>query len=270
MAYSCKVLADSISPIGVRLVTFEVTYPRFVHAELMTHRVFSRNSASSRAIPVTKMIQQVQEDPAGPVWWGKNQAGMQAETELHGISLERAKASWLMARDNAVIAAHSLLDAGAHKQIVNRLLEPWMWITVLITATEWDNFFALRCHHLAQPEIRRIADMMYLARSQSEPTANSGWHLPIAPDLQDLKRNYNLLEIARIVAGRCARVSYLTHTGERDPTADLELADRLAAAGHMSPFEHVARAMKKSVFEGNFRGWVQLRKLLPNEDCFKQ
>lgn len=135
MGYECRILLDSINTSGDRLTTFQITYPRFVHCELMTHRVFSRNSSSSRAIPIEKMIEQVENDPVIPVYWGKNQRGMQATEELTGVVRERAIEKWLDARDCAVDHAREMHLNCVHKQIVNRILEPWMWITVLVSAT---------------------------------------------------------------------------------------------------------------------------------------
>src|SRR5579864_7078447 len=144
--YECEVLADSIGPSGKRLTTVCVTYPRFVHAELLTHRMFSRSSASSRAIPNEKLRQRVIDDPAMPVWWGKNQAGMQAREELSGFELEDTRRGWLHARDLMLEMSEKLARHGLHKQLCNRLIETWMPITVIISATEWENFSRLRCH----------------------------------------------------------------------------------------------------------------------------
>lgn len=269
--YGAKILADSIGPSGRRLTTFEVTYPRFVHAELMTHREFSRNSASSRAIPVEKMISRILVDPVLPVWWGKNQSGMQAREELAGDDLETARRKWLAARDSALEYARELLRLDVHKQIVNRVLEPWMWITVIVSATQLSNFFALRCHPDAQPEIARAAYLMRDAHEASRPREVPlyGWHLPLVHDPEELRgEGFNGEEIAMISCGRCARVSYLTHDGKRDPHADLALATRLIDSGHMSPFEHAARALGVDERVGNFRGWMQLRKTIPGEHDF--
>lgn len=261
MAYACRIVADSFSPSLVRLTTFEVTYPRFVHSELMTHRMFSRNSSSSRAIPIEKMIKQVQDDPAGPVWWGKNQAGMQALEELTGIQLANGRRLWLEARDAAVESAYRMMDresCGAHKQIVNRLLEPWMWITVLVTATEWVNFFNLRCHPAAQPEIRKIAEMMKHEYNKTTSMKQSMVHLPFYDEGRDMDIETGLLRM--VCVARCARVSYLTHEGQRDWQKDAELARTLAGNGHWSPFEHVADALKDPrQRSGNFIGWKQYR-----------
>lgn len=291
MGYECRILADSLSPQGVRLTTMQVTFPRIVLAEFNTHRVFSRNSASSRAIPVQKQIQRVLEDPFIPTYWGRNQKGMQAETELDAFEQRNAQLEWLLARDHAVTRAKALLNIGVHKQITNRLLEPFMWHTVIVTATEWANFFALRCNPMAQPEIRIVAEMMRKEYVWSTPVDKrpSEWHLPLVPDYADLTAGqvgYSEKDIATISCGRCARVSYLTHNGVRDPSADLDLAERLRTSGHMSPFEHAAVVAEthdeafnfwtheghiwESGFIGNFRApWVQFRKLIPNEEVFR-
>lgn len=269
MAYSAKILADSMAPCGARLITFEATYPRMVHSEAMTHRQLSRNAASSRAIPIAKMIEAVQNDPAMPVWWGKNQAGMQAREELTGEQLEAAKSEWLYARDRAVAHAMRLSATGLHKQIVNRVLEPWMWITVIISATEWENFFALRDHPDAQPEIAHVARMMNEARRASVPRRLlvGEWHTPMVnmdefSDLLDAD-----IDPCAVSVGRCARVSYLTHDGRRDLLEDVKLHDRLVGSTppHMSPFEHVACALDTPARSGNYIGFRQYRKNFLNE-----
>lgn len=286
MATSAKVLADSISPEGVRLTTLECVYPRIVHAEMMTHRMFSRNAASSRAIPVQKMISAVQDDPYVPTSWGKNQKGMQAEQDLTPEEAYTARQRWLWARDSAVSHATALLELGLHKQLVNRLLEPFHWYTCIITATEWANFFNLRCNPMAHPEIKRAAELMLYAMQSSAPRLlNYGqWHTPLVGEDEAAQileeeelRGWTTCDhnmIARVSVGRCARVSYLTHDGKRDPVEDVKLADRLLEAGHMSPFEHVARPMTLEEaaefdhtigFCGNLRGWVQYRKTIPHE-----
>lgn len=266
--YSCRILADSLSPNGNRLTTFEITYPRFVHSELMTHRMFSRNSASSRAIPIKTMIQNVLDDPVMPVWWGKNQAGMQAKEELTDDALSNAKRNWLLARDDAIENCGILADIGLHKQIANRLLEPWMWITVIVSATDWDNFFHLRCHPDAQPEIQKIAYMMQDSYSYAVPT-KAYYHLPLMDQwTKDWAGDKDAL-VKKVSVGRCARVSYLTHDGKRDPQADVDLCDRLIQSGHWSPFEHVATAMETDEYYGNFRGWLQFRKEFAEENYIR-
>lgn len=284
MAYAAKIVLDSINEVGDRLTTMEVTFPRFVLAEFNTHRVFSRNSASSRAIPFEKQLARIRDDPFVPVYWGKNQPGMQASVELEGTEREMAVEDWLKARDDVVGHALELYHAGVHKQTVNRLLEPWMWHTVIVTATEWSNFFALRANEMAQPEIRVIAEMMLQLYETSEPQTvkRDEWHMPyIQPAEADWARE-NPEDAGKISAARCARVSYLTHDGKRDLGADLTLYERLVTGGHMSPLEHVATPHRfyddgggevwlgDSPWCGNFHGWKQLRKFTANEDDFSQ
>jgi thymidylate synthase ThyX len=298
MSYAAKILADSISPNGHRLTSFEITFPRIVLAEFNTHRVFSRNSASSRAIPVEKMLKRVVDDPFVPIYWGKNQKGMQAEQELTEQEQANARFSWLAAAGRAMDWARTMLDYGIHKQITNRLLEPFMWHTVIVTATEWSNYFNLRDNPKAQPEIQRVASMMNELYKASSPRSVNydEWHTPLVPP--DEAFDFAVLDdadtgvprAALVSAGRCARVSYLTHDGKRDPEADVGLTSKLDGDGHMSPLEHPARPMtneeltlfeqplvawdgrkwthvtgQRRFFLGNFNGWVQLRKLIPGE-----
>lgn len=273
--YSAKIIADSVSVAGDRLTTMEVCFPRMVLSEFNTHRMFSRNSASSRAIPFIKQVERILASPFVPEYWGLHQSGMQASKQADKKTQELAKQEWLRARSEAV--AHAILfnDLGLHKQLINRLLEPFMWHTVIVTATEWSNFFALRAHPDAQPEIRRIAELMQTAYTESTPKKlkDDQWHLPlIQPDEYD--GVFEKSEDARkISAARCARVSYLTHEGKRDLKADLTLYKRLTDGGHMSPLEHAARPLttaerKENEWRGNFKGWMQLRKLVPNEDDY--
>lgn len=277
MAYNCRVLADSASPRGVRLTTLEITLPRNILAEFNTHRKFSRNSASSRAIPMMKMIERAMNDPFIPIYWGKNQPGMSASEELSPEDQAKAIAIWLAARDDAVKHAKALDALGVHKQEGNRLLEPFQWQTVLVTATDWDNFFALRMHKAASPSIRRAAELMFEAREASTPkfVDYGEWHLPlIQPDEFDGKFEHTE-EACMVAVGRCARVSYLTHDGKRDLAADVELCEKLIASGHMSPLEHIATP---SFFKyappsryreaSNFCGWKQFRKFIPHEDNY--
>src|SRR5215469_16907494 len=184
MGYSARVLLDSRSPAGVRLVTLEVTFPRFVLSEFNTHRVLSRNSASSRAIPTSKLIERVESDPVLPLAWGRNQKGMSASDVLTDEEEEDAKRIWLSARDAAVEHARKLMELKVHKQELNRVLEPFLWHTVIVTATEWDNFFTLRCAPNAQPEIRAAALKMREAMEGSKPSPvpYGEWHLPLVLD----------------------------------------------------------------------------------------
>lgn len=271
MPFSARILLDSVAPNGVRLTTMEARYPRFIHAEVMTHRVFSRNAASSRAIPIKKMIATVRDDPAMPIFWGKNQSGMSARTEVSDEARRLAEVEWRQALENALRTAETLSDStiDLHKQLVNRILEPFAWITVIITATEWSNFFTQRCHEDAQPEIQHVARMMLDAYRKSRPrlVALDGWHTPL---IQDDERTLPVETLKKISVARCARVSYLTHDGKRDPQKDVELYEKLlegGANGHWSPFEHVATPLDRAdEHSGNLRGWHQFRKDFPQEN----
>lgn len=258
MAYHAEVLLDSINPSGQRLTTFVLRFPRFVLSEFNTHRMFSRNASSSRAIPTTRLMEQLREDPVLPVEWGRNQAGMQARDVLDAEAARAAEAGWLQARDAALLHAEQLRATGVHKQIVNRVLEPWMWTSVIVSSTTYDNFFTLRCHADAQPEIKRLADLMRAAFVASTPVAHASgdWHLPFTgPDDAALP----IEERKQVSVARCARVSYLTHVGTRDIDADKRLYRQLLDAGHWSPFEHVAVAAPDSTRFNNFAGWQAFR-----------
>lgn len=288
--YSAKVLCDSISPDNIRLTTLEITYPRVIHSEFMTHRVFSRNSASSRAIPVEKQINKLLTGPFIPQYWGKNQRGMQAKEELSPAYKEIAIDQWNAAMNDAIEHARALHRIDAHKQLVNRLLEPFLWHTVIVSGTEWSNWNGLRRHEDAQPEIKSIADLAFNVMEDSIPLEldYGQWHMPLVSDYNDLKAaNFTEEQIRQISVGRCCRISYLTHDGKRDPNDDVRLQGDLRTNGHMSPFEHPARPMtQKEIqlhsspyhlakvggppFLGNYRGWVSFRKELPFEDDYSK
>lgn len=298
MTITVKMIADSISGFGQRITTMQLRYPRFIHAEFMTHRVFSRNASSSRAIPVAKIIEDIQKDPAIPVHWGANQPGMQAREELNAEGKLIASLHWLDAMDKVILEVKELTKLGLHKQVANRLLEPWSHINVVVTATSFANFFALRCHPDAQPEIKQLAETMEHAMLLSQPRLLSPgeWHLPYADDSEtytaamrygqhgritrDMPGREEINGVLRKVStGRCARVSYLTHDGR--PTTveeDVDLHNKLVVAVplHASPAEHQATPDEgiQSGFKiqwlhpqdhGNFVGWRQYRKMLPGE-----
>ena len=263
MSHSVTIIADSISLEGDRLTTFEVVFPRIILSEFNTHRVLSRNSASSRAIPIEKMVKKVMDDPYIPTHWGQNQKGMAADLEVDAKTASLAREAWLDARDAAVDHALALYELGIHKQITNRLLEPFMWHTVIVSATDWDNFFKLRCASDAHPEIRKAALLMREAMAASEPDElePGSWHLPLVTDEEMAEFDTEVLR--KLSTGRCARVSYLTHDGKRDLAADLELHDRLLKSGHMSPFEHVATPIPGR--HRNFEGWAQYRTIIDGD-----
>lgn len=306
MTITAKIIVDSVAPTGKRITTLQLKYPRFIHSEFMTHRQFSRNASSSRAIPVKKMIQNIIDDPAMPIHWGKNIPGMKAKEECmksvvfpcddtkncfyieyghgsHGVpyTLGSARYAWLRARDLAVTMARAFDDAGYHKQVVNRLLEPFQHIEVICTATEWNNFFHLRDHEDAQPQIQELARQIKQAMVDSvpEPLNQGEWHLPYITE-QDWNnvqfklssRQEAIWLMKKVSAARCCRVSYLKHDGTSPSIEDdLALYDKLVTSKpvHASPTEHQAtpdwqhkdKWMNKD-FHGNFVGWVQYRQLI--------
>lgn len=254
-----KVIADSIGPTACRITTLEVTMHRFVLAEFNTHRVFSRNSASSRAIPVRKIIRNMIDELAIPLSWTSEQSGMVGGDQLTDQRKVAAERVWQNAAEDAIRHAKLLIDLGVHKSIVNRLLEPFMMHTVIVTSTEWDNFFNQRCHPDAQPEIQATANAMRDALNASTLVQKDvmDWHLPY---IQDDEHDLPLQIQQKISVARCARVSYLTHDGVRHIEKDIELHDRLLRQNppHASPFEHVAQCAHRHRF-ANFVGWMSLR-----------
>lgn len=363
--YDAKIIADSIMPAGNRITTMEVVMPRIVLAEFNTHRMLSRNSASSRAIPFKKMVKTVEDNPFVPIAWMKEHSGMQG-TEFFGDLetftstnpndkfapgvdyidgnrngtrriKEILKENWLWLRNMAVSTAKILNNSGVHyypdgdtsklsgdgrgltKQMCNRLLETFMWHKVLVTATEWENFFSLRAHPDAEIHIQKVAETMLDAMNASVPNKlePGQWHIPYGdqinlmelfkagagdiwpglddtyeseveydPDPNSFYQRHLQPAMRKIATARCAQVSY-TVVGADEKEMDyvklIALHDRLALSGHWSPFEHCAKAMTDEEWYlhsrgadgsahhehgwcGNFRGWIQYRKTLPNEN----
>lgn len=296
MTISAKVIKDSISPQGIRITTLELEYPRIIHAEMLTHRVFSRNSASSRAIPVSKVIELVESNPAMPVHWGKNQAGMQAKEELDELNKEAVRQLWLEAAKQAVSIAKVMADIGAHKQVVNRILEAFQHMKVVVTSTEWANWDWLRDHPDADPTIHALAKEIKKARSASVPfpLKYGEWHLPyVDTGLSKLDgsqiyydENHNQIELeqARMIsASCCAQTSYRKQDGSLEKAEDIFKKLVESEPCHASPVEHQATPIEYSdiameifqegvthrdknwdLWSANFRGWVQFRQLIPN------
>lgn len=265
MTIAAKIIEDSLAPNGKRLTTFELKYPRFIHSELMTHRVFARNASSSRAIPTKKILAAIINNPAVPVSWGKNQSGMQAKAELLGITKWLVRNIWLWSRWPAVATAWLLNKLGLHKQIANRVVEPWAHITTLVTATEYEGFFRLRCHEDAQPEIRDLALKMKKLYTDHDPMMidTFEYHLPFINLADRIACGNDMGVLRKLSVARCARVSYMTHDKKTPSTEeDIKLHDRLLESGHMSPFEHQALAMINTKWSGPFQGWFQYREMV--------
>ena len=333
--YSAEIVADSISEAGHRLISVEVTMARFVLAELNTHRQFSRNSASSRAIPLLKQLNRILDKPYIPRQWGENIAGMSSNEVLPAEEAATADRIWQQALGYAALCASNLIggldnlkdadcqqaieaavgknfdysqvevlkNSKVHKQFVNRLLEPFMHHTVLITATEWANFFGLRIDSHAQPEIRRAAELIKEAIDNSQPQSlvEGQWHLPyIDPALKETYADRPEI-LKKVAVARSARLSYLNQQKHQESLAqgqslekiveqDIQLFENLVNNGHMSPLEHAATPfteadwqnirrlqadlskghylIKEIEFHANFRGWHQYRKSIPLEYNF--
>lgn len=273
MTCEVKIIEDSLNPTnGIRLTTYQLKYWRGIHSEFMTHRVFSRNASSSRAIPIKTFLKQIWNDPAGPIHWGSNNAGMQSKEELTGLKKWFAKSMWSFT-GKVVCCLVWLVNtiAKPHKQTFNRMLEPWQYISVIVTSTDWDNFFELRDHSDAQPEIQELARMMKVEYNNSTPIIKR-YHLPYInkeellwkewDKISDSDKELDVRTLMKISAARCARVSYLTHDG-KSPTIenDLRLYEQLVGGVplHASPTEHQATSIEDSSYIRNFRGWEQHR-----------
>ena len=267
---TAKVVCDSINEQGIRLTTFEIEYPRFIHSEVMTHRNLSKNSSSSRAIPIQKMLDQIGSNMAIPIYWGKNKSGMQAIEEVSKFDEAKSVLNWERSFNYTKERVLDMVDIGLHKQVPNRLTEPFQMMKVVVTGTDWDNFFNLRIHPDAQPEICMLAYKIYKAVEESKPKVlKSGeWHLPYVDtwryegceqhfgysEKNDGVYTYCSLEEAiKFSAASCASVSYRTEG------MTLEKADKIfdmlikAEVIHASPFEHLATPIKKQlcVFKDN-------------------
>lgn len=272
-----KILADSVNEYGDRLVTFQLMYWLPIHAEMMTHRVFSRNAASNRAIPVSKIIRQVWDNPAYPMFWGENKSGMQANTEFSKRKIRLSRFAWKWSGRLMCGVAWLLMKLGLHKQTANRLLMPWQFMHVVLSSTDFDNFSDLRIHEDAQFEIFAVAYLMDKAMRTSMPKElkNGEWHLPYITDEERKQHKVDVLK--KVSAARCCRVSYLNHEGNKSNVGeDLKLCERLVGSEplHASPFEHQAtpdtfdrrtETYATPTMHGNLKGWLQHRKYVESE-----
>ena len=301
-----EIIAGSLNEHGQKLTTYVLTYPRFIHAELLTHRLFSRNAASSRAIPASKMIADIEADPFIPVAWQKAHSGMQGTEYFKDEEAEDHADTWLSSMSEAIHHAKLMVERGVTKQLVNRILEPYQWYTSIVTATELENFFELRCpqyevdgkrsnpyksrkdaikddstlseyplidwlksnHGQGEIHISLLAEAMWDSMNEyNYKQLKAGeWHIPFGDkfDIRVLEMQRTLAyslsmeEIkVKIATARCARVSYLNFEGKDDYEADIKLYDRLLEMGHMSPFEHCARAMSDDEYQKNIQGEVE-------------
>lgn len=267
------------------LITMELVYPRYIHSELMTHRMFSRNAMSSRATPVDVMLKEISMHPVFPHKVFKNKAGMVGGEEItNEVLKDKIIGKWFESMETALDCAKAMNDMGAHKQHINRLLEPFSFIKVIVTATDWDNFFNLRLASDAQPEIQDLARAIKSAQTEANMQAQlikygvisygdvvtdnyteCVIHCPYV-SMKDIEENkMNAGQVALVSSARCARVSYLTHKG-KVPTyeEDIALASKLLESHHMSPFEHCAMRsndLDENSYYYNLRGWMSYRYL---------
>jgi len=267
---SASILADSISPAGYRITTLRVTFPRFVLPEFNTHRAFSRSFRSSRAVPTKVLLEEVRSNPVIPCEFGLNRPGMQASDNMVGCELEQAKFFWVKAAREAADRAEELAALHVHKQVTNRLIEPFLWVHGVVTATEWNNFFRLRCHNDAQPEFRALAIAMRTAIEESTPEQKyyGEWHVPFIRE-EDKRDMLNFEDILNISAARCARVSYKPFGSNSYSTIsdDLDLVQKLMGSDpkHFSPFEHQARVPEEGydyLMFANLEGWASRRTVI--------
>lgn len=258
--YRCRVLADSLSPGGVRLATLELRYPLMIHAEFLTHRSLSRNSRSSRATPISQMVREVNDDPAMPARWTRNGKGMVAPGDID--EPHRATEVWIRAAETATRRVGDLSYYGCHKQVANRLLAPFAWIWTVATGTgdAWEAFLGLRVAADVDPTFLPLAVRIGRALRESTPkrVGTVGWHLPYVAESEWADHDDSAHQL--LSAARCARVSVRPFDGAAEPEADVDLALRLIDAGHWSPFEHQATPSRDAETTcRNFRGWWQHR-----------
>jgi hypothetical protein len=268
MTISAKIIADSVNPSGHRITTFELEYPRFIHSEFMTHRDFSRNAASSRAIPIWKAVKLVWKNMAMPIFWGKKQAGMQASGEVNLFSKILGISIWKFTGYFVSLMVLLMKALGVHKQTANRMLEPWTHIKVVMTTTRMDNWEKLRIHPMAQPEIRELAILMRQERrfSLAKKLKWGEWHLPYVSADDRLK--YGIKDSLKISSSSNAQVSYRLLDTSIDKALKIFKMLINSDVLHASPFEHPAQAVEDSGGSGNFSGsnWVQYRYYMENPD----
>lgn len=254
---TANVIADSISPEGVRITTLDCIYPRIPdHEQLLTHRAFSRNAKSSRAIRIERFIEEAVSNPVIPIEVRYDEKGMQGYTLLSQEDLVWFTQKWLEARDSMVSIVKEMAERRIHKQTANRLLQPFAHIETIVTATDWQNFMDLRLEHDTQPEMQALARAIHRAMESSTPI-HSDLHLPLIDEDE-----YGRPDNQMVSGARCARVSYCNHGKKNaDYEEEVRFAKRLWSSGHLSPFEHSARALTlgSTQYCANFRGWASWR-----------
>lgn len=285
-----KVIAKSLNLKGEAVTTFEVDYPRYIHSEIMTHRVFGRNAQSSRAVPVAKTLE-ANTNWVRPILWGKNKAGMAHKEVLAGSDLATAENLWDLHAQNAFAVSQALSEVGLHKAWSNRITEPFSRIKVVITATEWDNFFWLRDdEESAQPEIVELAQRMKEEYESFAATQldTGHWHLPYVNQGFDSKgKQYftdefdkilKVQDAVKISASCCGQVSYRKLDQSKAKAIDIYEKLFSGSKPHLSPCDHIAKVGPKwmdyrtpgvthmdregNAWSGNLKNFVQYRHLI--------
>lgn len=273
---SATIIADSIGPTGARLTTFELVAPKWMVAQFNTHGMIRRDSASARAVPTARIITQVRDDPYLPPRWNYRQRGMQPAgpmTPPHAAAMDRIERRL---RRSVLRYVGQMAALQAAKEDVNRYLEPWMMTTIVATATEWENYLALRAHGDAQAAHATLAYAMRDALAAGTPVPRAPWyhgeaacwHLPYVTD--DERRAIDWRVLPLLSAARCAGVSYYRQGAHGDTAAEIDRALRLVADRHWSPTEMAARAEgvpwgAPDDWYGPYRGWKPLRKFYGGE-----
>lgn len=290
--FKAEIIAASRNTHGQRLTTFLITFPRYILAEVNTHRMLSRNTASSRAIPFKKMLKMVEQNMFIPLKFQKDHSGMQGTEYFEGADADFMAMDWKTRGLKACMSAEELHDRGLTKQLCNRIIEPFAWCTQLISGTEWENFFALRASPHAEIHMAHLAELMLEAYNNAKvyQLQPGDWHIPFG-DVLDFTTGISIRDGLKICTARCAQTSY-TLLGDDEKPMDypklIALHDRLISAKHMSPTEHCARAMDDYEYETykrqtpadgdltdpiveygwckNYRGFIQYRQLIPGEN----
>ena len=250
-----KVLLDSVNPYtGTRLTTLHCVYPQFIHQQVLTHRMFSRNSSSLRAISFNRASEEF--EIVYPTWT-EEKKGMQGSLVTEEKSILSAESYLRCMHKDVLYWCKKMGDLGIHHQDINNYLRPFQNIHTVITATDFENFFQQRLHESTKPDMQQLAQLIYDALKESKPEQTT-WHTPLINDL--LESTYTNKQLELISAARLARISYFKW--QDDPQKDLELAKKLIENNHPSPFEHVAFAQQDNEYYGNFKSWKQLRHIL--------
>jgi thymidylate synthase ThyX len=257
--------ASVCADTGQRIDTLVCSYPRVIHSQLLTHRVFSKNSSSTRAIPLEKAISQILDNPAEYIWT-QNQAGMQGKVipAKEKKRLEDINGFYKTGMYYAIETARKLAASplNVHKQNAGRLLEPFQNIKIVLTATEWENWDWLRDDPAAQGEIAELARAISKARAEATPMVlyAGEWHVPFvdrerSPQTGEMyyfiKQGQQLsAEEAQLVSmSVCAQTSYRNSDYSLEKALDMKGKLLDCEKVHASPSEHIATPIVPDDFE---------------------